>query len=317
MNDNIIKLINNSENVAILTHISEDADALGSAAAFAFAVRNFGKKADIYVSEKPEDRLSVIGESFIVYDGDDGKYDLCVCLDCGDMARLGERTKIFEAAEHTINIDHHYTNPKYAEENLVVGDASSTGEILYDLLTEMGAEITDDIARCIYIAIVGDTGCFKYSNTSPKTMRTAACLMEKSFDHADICRRLFDTERRGVMRFKGYVMENIHEYFGGRLCIAAADKNVFERCGLEEKETGDMVNIPRAVEGCEIAASIKDVGKIKLSFRSNGKYDVSGLAEKFGGGGHKMASGAALENGDTAEVEARIVSECKKLFEGV
>lgn len=315
MNENIIKLIKSSENIAVLTHISEDADALGSAAAFAFVLESMGKKSDVYISESPEERLSVIKKQFIVYKGEDTpKYDLCVCLDCGDKDRMGKRAVIFDNAEHTVNIDHHYTNPCYAEENLVIGDASSTAEILYNLFRCMDVEITEQIAECLYIAIVSDTGCFKYNCASPDTLRTAAQLMETGFDHAEICRRLFDTEKRSVMRFNGYVAENLHDYFGGRLCIATVEREVFEKYGVDENETGDMVNIPRSAEGCEIAVSVKESKKIKLSFRSNGRYDVAVLAEKFGGGGHKMAAGAAIDGISVKEAEEKIVSLCREIF---
>lgn len=318
MSEKIINLIQSSETIAVLTHVSEDADALGSAAAFAFAVETMGKKADIYVNEMPEERLSIIKREFIVYGGEcDLQYDLCVCLDCGDKKRIGTRSAIFDSAKHTVNIDHHYTNPNYAEENLVIGDASSTAEILYDLLVRMGAEITKQIAECLYIAIVSDTGCFKYGSASPDTLRTAAALMETGFDHAEICRKLFDTEKRNLMRFNGHIMENVHEYFDGRLCIVSAKAEMFEKYGLEEKDTGDMVNIPRSVEGCEIAVSIKESKKIKLSFRSNGVYDVAMLAEKFGGGGHKMAAGAAIENVDAEKAEEMIVCACGEIFDEV
>lgn len=310
----IINAIKKYKSIAILTHISEDADAICSALALKAVLEEAGKKADVYISAPIEERLKFIGGDMIIFEGDKEypPYELCICLDSGDLGRLGERIKIFENAECTMNIDHHCTNPEYAEINYVIGDASSTGEIIYDLLSAAKIKITKRIAELLYSAIASDTGCFKYSCASPSTMRAAAALMECGIDHAELCRRLFDTEEKSEMRLKGYIMENIHEYFGGRLCIAAADADLFARFGADEKNVGDLVNIPRRVKGCEIAISIRAVGdKCKISFRSAGKYDVSEMAAAIGGGGHKMAAGATI-GGGVDETEKMLVDALKK-----
>lgn len=316
--DEIIGKINKASNIAVLTHVSEDADALGSAAAFLYAMESLGKPADIYISEKPEDRLNCFGDIFTVYE-DNSKlesYDLCVCLDSADLKRLGSRLEIFQNAGHTVNIDHHATNKGYAEADLIRGEISSTGEILYDLFIKMDIKITKPIARALYISIAGDTGCFKYSNVSPKTMRIAANLLECDIEHAGICRRLFDLYKPQVLKMHGYFMENIHEYFNGRLCIVTADDEIFSHFGTSEKDAGDIVNIPRKSEACEIAVSVRKIAdKVKVSLRSNGIFDVSEIAAAFGGGGHKMAAGATFEGKTAEEAEKMIVRACKALMD--
>ena len=315
--EKIISLIENACDIAVLTHISEDADALGSAAAFMSAAEAMGKRADVYISEKPEDKLDFFGDIFTVYD-DNARleiYDLCVCLDSGDLNRLGSRIEIFRNARHTVNIDHHITNPGYAEANLVEGGMSSTGEILYGLFEKMGVKITKYIAEALYTSIAGDTGGFKYSNVSPDTMRIAAALLECGIDHAAICRRLFDLYKPAVLKMRGSVMENIREYYNGRLCVVTVGDEDFAHFGVSEKDIGEIVNIPRMVEGCEIAVSVRKSGdKVKVSFRSNGKYDVSGLAVSFGGGGHKMAAGVTFEGQTAEQTERMIVDACKGFF---
>ena len=310
----IINAIKKYQSIAVLTHISEDADAICSALALKAALEETGKRADVYISAPLEERLKFIGKDMIVFESEKEypSYELCICLDSGDLDRLGERIAIFKSAGCTMNIDHHCTNPKYAEINYVIGDASSTGEIIYDLLSAAKIKITKRIAELLYSAIASDTGCFKYSCASPSTMRAAAALMEYGIDHAELCRRLFDTEERNEMQLKGYIMENIHEYFGGRLCIAAADEELFARFGVDEKNVGDLVNIPRCLKGCELAISIRAVdGKCKISFRSAGKYDVSKIAAAIGGGGHKMAAGATV-GGGVNETEKMLVEALKK-----
>ena len=312
----IIDIIKQSSKIAILTHISEDADALCSAEALLEGLKSLNKNVQIYVNDTPESRLRFLDLNYIVYNEDDvsDDFDLCICLDCGDLNRLGSRVKIFEDSNITVNIDHHYTNPGYADENYVEGNASSTGEIIYKLLREGDIEISDRIAMLLYTAILSDTGGFRYSNTSPYTMGVAAELLEHNFDHSEIYRKIFETERREILKFKGVVMENIHEYFDGKLCITSVDKPEYDRFNVSEKDLGDIVNIPRMLEGCEIAVSVrKGIEKTKISFRSNGKYDVSVLAEKFDGGGHKMAAGASSVT-SVAETEKQIIEICREMY---
>ena len=312
----IIDLIKKSSSIAILTHISEDADALCSAAALFEILKDMNKNAVIYVNDTPEDKLSFLDFEYTVYseDMDIPEYDLCICLDCGDLNRLGSRIEIFNKAKHTVNIDHHYTNPGYADENHIEGNSSSTGEILYTFLKKLKRGLSDRVAMMLYTAIVSDSGGFRYSNTSPKTLMIASELLKFDFEHAEICRMIFETEKREIVKFKGYVMENIHEYFDGKLCIAAADKSDYEKFEITEKDLGDLVNIPRTLKGCEIAVSVREgLTKTKISFRSNGRFDVSGLAARFGGGGHKMAAGASMED-SVENVEKKIVEVCSEMF---
>ena len=316
MMSDVIALINGAKEIAVLTHISEDADSIGSAMAFSAVMEGIGKKVDIYVSDKIEKRLAFLGDEYIVYSGNAKEYELCVCLDCGDLKRLGVREEIFKKAKKTANIDHHYTNPCYADANYVQGDASSTGEILYKLFCEMKLEINKRAALCLYVAIASDTGGFRYRNTTPDTMRAAAALMEKGIDHAGLCSLLFEKNEENVMNITGYFMQNIHKYKDGKICIVLSDDALLEKYAVSEKDIGEIVNIPRMLIGCEIAASVRGVGdKVKISLRSNGKYDVSKIAQRLGGGGHKMASGITLENCTPEAAEEKIVELCSGAME--
>ncbi len=309
--DKIISLIENSTNIVIAAHIDEDADALGSSFALREGLRNIGKKVICCLSREIEHRLKFMGDDYIVYDENtrlDGN-DLIICLDSGDERRLGTRGSLLNLLPHSVNIDHHCNNPMYAEANYVIPDLSSTAEIIYNLLCEMNIEITKKIAKYLYCGIMGDTGCLKYSCATSETAEIVSRLMEKGIDHADICRKMFDTEKLSVVKLKGYVMNNIECVYDGQVSLATIDEEIFEKFGVSEQDCGDIVNIPRRIEGTQIAVSIrKTKEKIKISFRSNGKYDVGALAEKFGGGGHKMASGASVKLCDIEEAK-KIVME--------
>lgn len=304
----IIKKIKNAENIVITAHMSEDADALGSSFALGTALKNMGKNAVVVLDDAPEERLEFLEYDYKIFGADfSAPQDLLICLDCATKERMGERAVLLEKSE-SVAIDHHFTNTRFADENYVDGDASSTGEMIFRVLKAMQEPITKEIAEFLYTAISGDTGSFQYSCTSPETMRAAAELLEAGIDHAEIARRLYDTENADVLKLKGYVMSNIQSFFGGRLSMVALSRDEFERFGVSEKNSGDIVNIARKARGTEIAVSVRETpDKIKISFRSNGRYNVSDIAARFGGGGHMMAAGASVSGGNFEKICAEIV----------
>ncbi len=309
--DNIAEIIKDSGNILILSHIDEDADAFASSLALKNVLDSMGKKTKYYLSEPIEKRLSFLSGDYEIYDPKkvcDEPWDLVVCLDSADIDRLGDRAVFLKKAKMTVNIDHHYTNTGYAAVNRVDGDMSSASEMVYDLICEMGEKITKKTAELLYAGIMSDTGCLKYSCASPKTLRTVAALMECGIDHATLCRELFDTEDIEVIRLKGYVMDSLESYYGGKLTIAVVDTQVMEKFGVRVNDIGDVVNIPRSVKGTQVALLIKKTSeKIKLSFRSNGVVNVAEIAAKIGGGGHAMAAGASMPLMDLKEAKEKLI----------
>ncbi len=311
----LINLLKNAENVAILGHINEDADSVGSSFAMQRVLSLMGKRADVYFSAPLEKRLSFMNVSGICSAKAECEYDLCLCLDCADLGRLDERKAIFDAAKKTASVDHHVTNTKFADVNYVLPDASATGEVLFDVIKKLGIEIDKELAEYLFIAIASDTGSFKYSNVSPKTMRIAAELLETGIDNAYLSRMLFDTEEEKAMKLKGALMSSVETHFDGKLAMICVDKDKLLEYDVEEKDLSDIVNIARTVAGCEIAVSVRELeDKVKVSFRSNGRYDVGSLAQKFGGGGHEMASGASSGELSYAEMKSKVIEICGELF---
>lgn len=314
----VIELIKKCGNIIILAHENEDADAIGSCYAMRLALLGMGKKAEVYLSDDIIDYLGFMGRDYRLFDAENvPTCDLCLCLDCADLERTGKRKAIFDNALHTACIDHHKTNPGFAEVNYVEWDAPATGEIIYNMLLEMGVSITREIAKNLYAAISTDTGSFAYSNVRPATMRIVANLLETGIDHAEISRLLYDTHELETIRYKGKLMESIQRYIGGKLCVVLVKKKELLEYGVSERDANDVVNIPRAVKGCEIAVSIREAeDKIKLSFRSNGKYTVSDIAEHFGGGGHAMAAGASQSGKTLDEVLEEVIKVCEEVING-
>ncbi len=314
----VIDKINKARSVAVLPHVNEDPDALGSCFAFAGMMRALGKEATVYVSGIVESRLAFIGSDYVIYDGKPHNHDLCACIDCGDIDRITERRRLFDEIGNSINIDHHYTNTLFADENCVDGGAAAAAEILYGLFRAMDAPIDKGIAKNLYTALCSDTGCFKYSSVTPKTMRTAADLLEYGFDHAEIARLLFDSESLGSARFKAEITSGIKSYANGRITLVTVDERSGERYGISKEDIPNLVEIPRRIEGTEIAVCIKKTEDgFRLNLRSNGEADVAKIAMKFGGGGHIKAAGATLYSATADEAEQMVVKACMDALEKI
>ena len=315
MND-AIELILKSHKINIIAHEDEDADSVGSCFAMKLALKSLGKDAECCFSAPTEKRLAFLGGDYTVFDENaDYTADLCICLDCGDIKRTGSRIKVLKSARNTLSIDHHETNTNFAGVNLVDAKAAATAEILYTLFCEMGIGIDKAIAENLYAAISADTGSFKYSNVTPKTMQIAGELILTGINHAQTARFLHDMDDIGVIKCKAELAQGLESYFDGRLTVVTANDALFKKYGISERDSGDIVNIARSVRGCEIAVSIRETdGKIKVSFRSNGEKSVSQIAMLFGGGGHAKAAGAKITGKTADEVKQDIISAVGELL---
>jgi len=296
-----------AESIVILSHINQDTDAVGSCFAMREVLRGLGKQAECCMDEKLEKRMEFFGDDYILKEDAKEEYDLAIVLDCGSIDRLGDRLFIYENAKEKVSVDHHGTNTNFAPYNYVEENASATGEMLFYLFGEWGFELNDKAAMYLYGAIAGDSGCFKYSCTSKNTMLAAAELIEYDFDHADVCLKLFDTVNENVMRLHGHIMNSIRSYADGKLRVVSTDEKLLEQYGVNEKDAGDIVSIPRSVEGTLVAAELKKRnGKIRVSIRANCDIDVSVVAKELGGGGHMRAAGATVEAENIEEAEKTV-----------
>lgn len=312
----VIEKINNARSVAVLPHINEDGDALGTCFAFAEVMRRLGKTAVVYVSEIPEKRLEFMGADYVVYDENKTyEHDLCACLDCGDLQRIGKRVKLFNEINNSINIDHHATNTKFADANYVCGGVSAAAEVLYCVFEEMGIKLEKSEAEHLYTAICSDTGSFKYSSTSPKTMRIAAELMECGINFPEIEHKLFDCRSYNAELMSAEVTMGMKIYENGKIAVVTVPDELYEKYGIEVKDAPNMVDIPRCIEGVETAVCIKHQnGTIRVNLRSNGYADVSKVALMFGGGGHARAAGCNVEAESLEDAEKIIVDALRKVL---
>jgi phosphoesterase RecJ-like protein len=221
-----------------------------------------------------------------------------LALDCANESRLGPDPEVLHTAPLVVNIDHHHDNSRFGAVNLVVADASSTGEIVRDLLDELGVELTPEIAEALYIALVTDTGRFQYTNTTPKALRLAAELVEAGADVHKIFQDVYESVQFAKLKLLARALERAEIYEGGRLVISYLLRGDFAEVGAAEPYSEGIIDYLRAVEGADMAALIRepprgDEPARRISLRASAdELDVSKIARASGaGGGHRQAAG--------------------------
>lgn len=304
------------KNPVILIHVRPDGDAVGSAAALSLIFRQLGYQAPIKSVDKIPSRLSFILEKTGTQTAEDTDGYTPVSIDTASPSQLGS---LADTALPALMIDHHAVGEQYAD-GYIREDASSAAEALYDVARELEnmkkIKIDSEIAYALYAAISSDTGCFAYSNTSPKTHRYAAELMEYGIDSADINHRLFSSKTEAEIKAEGYVSSKLKTAFGGRISYATLSLEEIKSLSLDTQHFDTAIDIARSVLGAEIAFVIKETepGKYKASLRST-HADVSKIASAFGGGGHIRASGCSPKAKSITEACEIILTESIKILQ--
>jgi len=288
----------------VTTHENPDGDALGSLLAMTLALRLLRKDAYMFLAgEAPlpgEYAFMPLNDLHRGLPGDVGDRVL-LAVDCANESRLGPDPEILHAATFTIDIDHHHDNTRFGNVNLIVPDASSTGEVLRDVFRELGVELTPDIAEALYIALVTDTGRFQYAQTTPKTLRLAAELMEAGVDFHGVFRRVYENVQFAKLKLLARVLERAQVYEGGAVVVSYLLRNDFSDVGAAEPYSEGLIDFLRGVEGAIMAVLIREPPRAdgplrRISLRSSSdELDVSAIARKSGGGGHRLAAGFSSE----------------------
>ncbi len=283
--------------VAILGHIRPDGDCIGSCLALYNYITTYFPEiqAKVYLQDFMPEFLMLNNADKIVHDCSEEKvYDLCFSLDSADTARHGEFIKYFDTAKKTIGVDHHISNKGFAEEHLIVSDASATAEIMYELIGK--DNLTKEIAECLYLGIAHDTGVFQYSNASPKTFRIVADLLEIGIEASRIIDETFYQKSYVQNQILGRTLMESILLMDGKVIVGSVKLKNMEFYGVTPKELDGIVSQLRYTRGVEVAIFMYELEpqRYKVSMRSNGKVDVSKVAGYFGGGGHVKAAGCEL-----------------------
>src|SRR5205809_4773951 len=288
----------------VTTHENPDGDALGSMLAMTLALEALGKDAVMYLAgEVPLPREY----SWMPLDGlqrkvpDDAATRVLLALDCANESRLGPDPEVLHSAPLVVNVDHHHDNSRFGAVNVVVADASSTGEIVRDLLDELGVELTPEIAEALYIALVTDTGRFQYTNTTPKALRLAAELVEAGADVHKVFQGIYESVEFAKLKLLARALDRAKVYEGGRLVISYLLRSDFNELGVGEEYAEGIIDYLRAVEGADMAVLIREPPRTdgpsrRVSLRASiDELDVSAIARKSEGGGHRQAAGFSSE----------------------
>nr|WP_283243669.1 bifunctional oligoribonuclease/PAP phosphatase NrnA [Feifania hominis] len=284
-----------ADDILLITHRRPDGDTLGSAVALADALRQRGKLVQVVCSDEvtPKYRFLTGGESAL---RQSIAPRFVVAVDVADESMFGGELARF-AGQVDLVIDHHGSNAGYGRRcNLIEPGYAATGELVYELIGELGATLTTEMARALYTAISTDTGCFRFANTTANTHAVAAALMETGFDPGELNYELFMVKSRTRIQVEAAAYKTLRFYHGGRVAGTHITAQQMAALGANEDDVDNLVAIPRAVEGVVIGFSLRECGpdEYKVSVRTNAPVDAARLCMRFGGGGHLRAAGCTL-----------------------
>jgi phosphoesterase RecJ-like protein len=296
--------IRRNDRFVVVSHENPDGDSLGSLLAMTLALRQLGKEAVMYLSgDGPVPREY----GFMPFDDltrevpTDMSERVLVAVDCAKADRIGPSPEALLRSKLTIDIDHHHDNSRFGEINLIVPEASSTGEVLRDVFRELDVELTPEIAEPLYIALVTDTGRFQYTNTTPKALRLAAELVEAGADVHEVFQQVYESVEFAKLKLLARALEGARVLEGGRIVVSVLERSDFDEVGAVEAYSEGIIDYLRAVEGSELAVLIREPPREggpthRVSLRSSvDELDVSAIAREFGGGGHRQAAGFSSE----------------------
>lgn len=293
----LLKELEGAKKIGISGHVRPDGDCVGACLSMKRYLENAKIDAEITLFlQKPSDDFNYLAGFYDINSSFVGinDFDVYIALDCGDTLRLGDAEPFFKRAKKTICIDHHVSNIGYGNVSVVVPDASSTCEILYDLFDKK--YIDDEVAKCLYTGIVHDTGVFQYSNTSKKTFNIIGELTEYNFSGSDIIDESFYQKTYKQNQILGRVLTESILFMDGKCIAGVMTQKMMKFYDADPLDLEGIVSQLRVTKGVEVAIFLHEMysGEFKVSLRSNGKVDVAKVCLYYGGGGHVRAAGCKL-----------------------
>ena len=286
-------ILEKSDNILLLCHAHPDGDTLGSATALAHALSAKGKKIRVECSDPiPKD----FGFMFEGLENTESEPALIAAIDVADIKLLGRESEGKYQGRIDLCIDHHGSNMMYADNVCLEPESASTAEMMYLLLNEIGAEITPQIASCLFTGVTTDTGCMRFSNTTARTFEIAAELAKKGADTYNIIHTLFETKTKTFAALERLALDSMRFYFSDRCAVICVTQDMYKRSGSDESEVDRLSNLPRQIEGVLVGVTMRELkdGNFKASVRTHGDIDASAICKRLGGGGHMGAAGCTL-----------------------
>lgn len=308
----VVELIENKQKFAITTHVRPDGDGVGSSLGLCWLLRSLGKSAEVIVSDGvPVSYHNLPGASEIRQVSQiDKEYDAVFVIECSDIERPGI---IDLKNEFTVNIDHHATSEHFGTINWIDSTASAVGEMIYNLCKAIGGRISKEIAECVYMALVTDTGSFHFPNTTERTLKVASELIKAGAKPAQISEAVYNSYPWSRIELMRQVLNTVKRDESGKVAWLRQTLEMRLSAGMTDGDNNGFVNIPLAAKEVVAAIYMREVEPdfYRVSLRSKGDINVAKIAEKFGGGGHKNAAGCRV-HGDWDIKEREIVAEMVK-----
>ncbi len=319
--ESVVSFLKEKKDTLIIFHVRPDADAVGSAFGLRFILEALGSRAYCISSDEIPSRLRFLTDG--IQDSslpssvpNDFKNPRIIAVDCASASQIGS---IFENFTPTLSIDHHGTSQRYSD-GYVLPNAAATGEIIYDISKALISEkvikaLPDRFYACIYAAISSDTGGFRYSNTTPDTLRRSAEIISYGIDFADINHRLFVSKPMSALAVESAAIKRLRTYHDGKISVVAIDYPDIVYLGLSFENLDLLIETARSLEGALVAVSVRRDeadGAFRVSMRSVCDVDVSEICAVFGGGGHTRAAGCSLSANDLETAVSLVVSEIER-----
>ncbi len=314
--DRILKAIAKGRSFLISSHINLEGDALGSELALAYLLKKMGKECFV-CNASPLPRIY----NFLPFlkfiepiSGHKKAFDTAVIIDCSNLERLGKIKDLVTKDKVILNIDHHPDNDNFGKVNWVVPEVSATGELIYELFRRAGVKLNRNVALCLYVAILTDTGGFRYKNTTAQTHRIAGHLLENNISPEVVFGKIYEKHRLPRMKLLSLALAGMKTNKKGTVAWISVSQDMFRRTGTDTDDTEGFIEMGCSIENVEVAVFFQEAepDKVKVGFRSKGDIDVGKIARSFGGGGHFAASGCIL-SGKLKEIEKRVIKELRFL----
>lgn len=315
--ETIARILRTSPDALIACHVAPDGDCLGASLALAMACERAGVRAVVGSADGvPEAYRYLPGSDRIVTTPPDHRFSVGVAMECSSLERAGTFADALARCSTLVNIDHHLSNAGYG--NIVYWDtsAAAVGEQVHDIIRAMGAQITPEIAQCLLAALVTDTGSFRYPNTSSRTLRLAADLMDAGASVHTVVERVYETRSAASLRLIGRALNHLTISADGRIAWTVITPEMLRETGALPEDTAGIVGMLRQIRGVKVALLFEATpAGIRVGIRSRDPARSNVIAERFGGGGHKGAAGFTAP-GTLEEVIAKTLAEVEKELAG-
>ena len=302
-------LLQGWDKILVMSHASPDGDTLGSASALLRGLASLGKEVAFFCADPVPEKFQYL---FAGIPLGDFAPEHVMAVDVADKKLLGKNAPSEYLARAELAIDHHGTHVPFARERWVEPEAAATTEMIWALLGQLGVELAPAVADCLYTGLATDTGCFRYQNVTPRTLRIAADLLERGARAAEINRAMFESKSRGQVEAERLAMDSLRFSSNGLVALVKIPLDIYGKTGASESDLDGIASLPREIQGVVLGVTLKEKeGKVKVSLRANPPADASVLCARFGGGGHQGAAGCSLEGATLEQAQAALEQACQ------